>query len=292
MKKEVIYPPTPEPLRIEFEVTNFCNANCIFCPRFNIKKNWFMDLGEYKKFILKFKKIKKNLWIDKYFPQLNLPVIVFWGYWEPLMNKDIFEYITYAKKHWFSTEMITNGYLLTKDNCKKIVASGLDKLAISLHTLNPDINKKIMWISDTIPTIIPNKVQTFMIDPPYTKNWILLFIYKGLQLIDLSSKEIHEFYVILNQSMTKNFMYKIQSILSWCWIWVHEVRPEFGYYVLPKEYSEYTRAMDFLDKNSISTEKLTYSSSSSLYIFRTIQPNLDMLRENIDMKMIYKHNSF
>lgn len=36
-----------------------------------------MDLENYKKFILKLKKIKKTLWINKHFPDLNLPVIVF-----------------------------------------------------------------------------------------------------------------------------------------------------------------------------------------------------------------------
>ncbi len=112
-----------------------------------------MDLENYKKFILKLKKIKKTLWINKHFPDLNLPVIVFGWYWEPLLHAKVFDYISYAKKHWFATEMISNGYLLTENNCEKIIASGLDRLAISLHTLNPDINQKIMWLPNAIPTI-------------------------------------------------------------------------------------------------------------------------------------------
>ena len=112
-----------------------------------------MDFNKYKKFILQLKKIKNELWINNHFPNLNLPVIVFGWYGEPLLNKDIFHYIAYAKKHWFQTEMISNWCLLTKKNCEKLITSWLDKLAISLHTLNPNINEKIMKLPNAIPII-------------------------------------------------------------------------------------------------------------------------------------------
>ena len=153
ISKKVLYPPKPEPLRIEFEVTNFCNASCEFCPRFNIKENGNMDFEKYKRFIDDFKKIKNSLWITEHFADLNLPVIVFGGYGEPLLNTQIFDFIKYAKSRGFGTELITNGLLLTSQNCQKIDQSGLDQLSISLHTLNPELNKKITKLPDVIPNI-------------------------------------------------------------------------------------------------------------------------------------------
>ncbi|MFA7717775.1 MAG: bis-aminopropyl spermidine synthase family protein [Candidatus Absconditabacterales bacterium] len=154
----------------------------------------------------------------------------------------------------------------------------------NIRVFNEDLRKKgkITGIS----------AKTFFIDPPYTKNGILLFIYKGLQLLTFNSHDIQEFYVIMNQSMTKNFIDKIQLILSASGVRIHEVRSGFSNYHLPKSYAEYTRAMKFLDYYTIPQENLTYSSSSSLYIFRTSNPNLDLLWENINIDMIYNHSVF
>lgn len=149
---------------------------------------------------------------------------------------------------------------------------------------NEDLRKK--------DKIIGISAKTFFIDPPYTKNWILLFIYKWLQLLTFNNQDIQEFYVIINQSMTKNFIDNIQLILSSSWIRIHEIRPWFSNYHLPKSYAEYARAMKFLDNHGISQEKLIYSSSSSLYILRTKNPNLDLLWENINITMIYDHSIF
>lgn len=153
ISKQVIYPPKPEPLRIEFEVTNFCNATCEFCPRFNIKKHGEMDFGKYKIFINELKEIKNNLWLTKHFPNLNLPIIVLGGYGEPLLNSQIFDFIKYAKSQGLQAELITNGSLLNTQNCQKIHKSGLDQLSISLHALSPELNKKITKLDDVIPNI-------------------------------------------------------------------------------------------------------------------------------------------
>lgn len=150
---KIVYPNRPEPFRIEIEITNICNANCTFCPRFNIKQYWIMDFEKYKSFILSLKNIKRDLWIAKKFPSENLPLIVFWWYGEPLLNKDVFKYISYARSNWFNTELISNWLLLTHDNCEKLIDAWLNRLAISLHTLNKEINKKIMKLPNTIEII-------------------------------------------------------------------------------------------------------------------------------------------
>lgn len=163
---------------------------------------------------------------------------------------------------------------------KVILNTGLQNIKV----FNEDLRKK--------ERVVGISAKTFLIDPPYTKNWILLFIYKWLQLLNFKNQDVQEFYVIMNQSMTKNFIDKVQSILSTSWIRIHEIRPWFSNYHLPKTYAEHTRAMKFLDNHTIPQKTLTYSSSSSLYIFRTNNPNLDLLWENINIDMIYDHSVF
>ena len=105
-----------------------------------------MDLNKYKEFIEKFTKIKESLWLNKQFQNNKSPVIVFGGYGESLKHPKFFEFVQTAKKEDYKTTLITNGLLLTEKNCEGIIESGLDKLAISLHTLDRKINKKIMGI--------------------------------------------------------------------------------------------------------------------------------------------------
>jgi len=144
----------PNPVRIEFEVTNHCNAKCEFCPRYNIKKYGMMDFNKYKKFILNFKEIKNDLWINKLKKiKTDYPIIVFGGYGESLLHPKIFKFIKFAKINKYKTELITNGLLLTEENCKKIYNAGLDKLCISLHTLDPKINKRVTSLKNVIPVI-------------------------------------------------------------------------------------------------------------------------------------------
>lgn len=147
----------PTPTRLEFEITNYCNARCIFCPRFNIKEQGLMDLESYKKFVLKIKKIKKFFGTNN---KNKYPVIVFGGYGEALIHPKIFDFIDFAKKNSFRTELISNGLLLNSKNCNLLDKAGLDKLSISLHTLNPIINKRITKHNiNVIPTI--KKALTF-----------------------------------------------------------------------------------------------------------------------------------
>jgi hypothetical protein len=139
--------------RIEFEITNYCNAKCIFCPRFNIKNFGVMDLKMFKKFILQIKE-KTSITRQKNFDKFHsFPMIVFGGYGEALLHPNIYEFIDYAKKNNFKTELITNGLLLNKKNCIILEKAGIDKISISLHTLNPVINAKITGLNNVIPIV-------------------------------------------------------------------------------------------------------------------------------------------
>lgn len=131
-------------------------------------------------------------------------------------------------------------------------------------------------------------VQTFITDPPYTLHGSLAFIYAGLKMMK-EDKEIKEFYVVLNPTMMGMNLFAIQEALADSGIYLVETINNFSQYKLPDNFNERKRADKFLRNNSLDNKMLHYSSSSNLYIFRTISPDLGNLRKQIDYKIMYEH---
>src|SRR3989344_1676358 len=129
--------------------------------------------------------------------------------------------------------------------------------------------------------------ETFITDPPYTINGALTFIYQGLRFLNKDPR-LKEFYLILNTEMIGERLLYIQNVLSKAGVWIHEIRPHFSHYMYPVHYSEYKRAKTFWSKNAPRIRN-AYSSSSSLFIFRTRKPKLDVLRQYINTSRIYRH---
>ncbi|MDD2498331.1 MAG: bis-aminopropyl spermidine synthase family protein [Desulfitobacteriaceae bacterium] len=131
-------------------------------------------------------------------------------------------------------------------------------------------------------------VQTFITDPPYTLDGSLAFIYAGVKMLK-KDKETREFYVVLNPTMMGKNIFAIQKVLADSGIYLVETISNFSQYQLPDNFNERKRADRFLNNNLLNSKMLHYSSSSNLYIFKTISPNLNNLKKQIDYKKIYEH---
>lgn len=118
------------PNSLVIEATNRCQMNCIMCPReamASTLQDMPLDL---------FKKI-----IDQTADFIEYVDFALRG--EPLLNRDIYAMINYAKTKGIYTGLQTNGLLLTKENCETLLASGLDYLAISLEAVSEKTYDKI-----------------------------------------------------------------------------------------------------------------------------------------------------
>lgn len=131
-------------------------------------------------------------------------------------------------------------------------------------------------------------VVTFITDPPYTKDGILAFILTGVYMLERSDN-YKEFYVIVNPTMIGRHLDDVIKILSECGIYLNSLVEDFSQYKLPTMYDESKRAKAFVECAGLSAEAIQYSSSSNLYIFRTIHPNFKKLRNNIDSNNLYLH---
>ncbi|MBS1595818.1 MAG: bis-aminopropyl spermidine synthase family protein [Bacteroidetes bacterium] len=180
----------------------------------------------------------------------------------------------------FKNQSIYLPVVIEKD--ERIINAINDSKIYTTHQI--DLLSEQNPISESI-----ERVSTFITDPPYTLNGSALFIFHGLRLLELDQEE-KEFYVILNPMMMGKNLNRLLDILHQSNIHLHEVRKNFSQYLLPNNYREKRRAQDFLSKHFGQPEMTTYSSSSNLYIFRTINPDINTLRSALNNTDIYNHN--
>jgi radical SAM protein with 4Fe4S-binding SPASM domain len=116
------------PLMSVVEISNsgMCNRKCSFCPRSDPS---YPDINEFISPSLH-KKIFSEL------SELNFKgMIIYSGYVEPLLDKNIYECLAEARKYLpdAQIELITNGDVLNLERTKKLFESGLSTLLISVY---------------------------------------------------------------------------------------------------------------------------------------------------------------
>lgn len=131
--------PLAGPLLVHIETTNRCNFKCLFCPESDENYQQLsggfnsMPINDFKRIIDEFSSLHQQ-------PRMmNLFVMG-----EPLMNKNISEYISYARRVLPETiiALSTNGALLTEKKFESLCRSGLDYLRISIFGHNDESHKK------------------------------------------------------------------------------------------------------------------------------------------------------
>lgn len=134
LNKRVNYIATPlteldkfgsHPKNMLIEVTNSCNANCIFCA--NSKSN----------------RKRENIdetFVDRILKEgydLGLREVGFYTTGEPLLNKKLPLFVKSAKEIGYSyTYITTNGILATIQNLEPIITNGIDSIKFSINSIN------------------------------------------------------------------------------------------------------------------------------------------------------------
>lgn len=119
----------PMPFKLKLENTTFCNLKCKMCP--------------YTKGL---NRPKGSLSLEKFkyiYDQIRPCYLNLTGIGEPLINKDIYEIIKYAKKNRTFVKLDSNGMLLNKENSERLLEAGPDILSISLDGMKKETFEKI-----------------------------------------------------------------------------------------------------------------------------------------------------
>lgn len=125
------------PKGVCIETTNYCNLKCSMCNyRFMSRPKTHMQFTLFKKIIDEI----------RHYPSITGIDLQMWG--EPLLNPDIFRMIEYSVDKIPIVRLNTNGRLLTEENRKKLLNSGLKHLTISIDATTKDTYDKIRCNGD------------------------------------------------------------------------------------------------------------------------------------------------
>ena len=121
-----------KPFRVMLENTNICNADCAFCPHVAMKrKTGVMDIGLSKK-------------ITDECKALEIEYLTIYGFGEPLLDKDFFSRVEYAKSRGLKRVTTnTNAFYMDKEKNKRLIDSGIDEVYISFDAFSRDTFRKI-----------------------------------------------------------------------------------------------------------------------------------------------------
>lgn len=118
------------PIYVEIGVTNRCNHRCVFCAL-----DWF----EKKPLDIDTEVMKRALCE---MAECGVKSVMFAGDGEPLMHRDICEFISYAKIHGLDIALATNGVLFDREKLEKTLPS-LSWIRFSVDAGTSIIHKKI-----------------------------------------------------------------------------------------------------------------------------------------------------
>lgn len=105
--------------KIYIETTNICNLSCNFCPKTK-RKLGYMELEKFE------------IILDKIRPFTDYIYLHLMG--EPLLNKNLREFIDAASSRGFKINITTNGTLLKQNGSAIIESNAVRQVNISLHS--------------------------------------------------------------------------------------------------------------------------------------------------------------
>lgn len=133
-----------KPWLILLEVTNRCNASCVYCNHKYITQFCDMDFDLYKRLVDETRKYGSVLHPN--------------GYGEPLLYPHIIEAIEYANKKGFKTVMYTNASLLDEDMARQILDAKLNEMRLSVDGFDKEsfeaLRSGLSW--DTVVNNVKN----------------------------------------------------------------------------------------------------------------------------------------
>ena len=123
------------PLHVNIDLTYRCNLRCVMCDVWRKESTVFgraedeLTTEELKRFILEFH-------------ALGVRVITFAG-GEPLLRRDIFDVLGFAKAQGMIVTLVTNGTLISREAACKLAKLKLDYLTVSLDATSPLLNDEM-----------------------------------------------------------------------------------------------------------------------------------------------------
>lgn len=129
-------------------VTNRCNASCVFCDR-----EGYASFAGYNLRMSKSQEPSAEVYIQEIGDPKKFSEIVFCGYGEPTIRLDIIKKVArYVKENGGKTRLNTNGHgnFINKRNILPELKGLIDSVSISLNSADPEQYAKLMKVDKSL----------------------------------------------------------------------------------------------------------------------------------------------
>jgi MoaA/NifB/PqqE/SkfB family radical SAM enzyme len=116
------------PINVDIEVTNRCNAKCHFCPRDRTPHQGLMVPAVYAKALERATEYRSAV-ADLPEPEVHISLC---GLGEPLLNRDVIDYVRLARAEEFFVKMSSNASLLDERRSAALLEAGLEQILINV----------------------------------------------------------------------------------------------------------------------------------------------------------------
>jgi MoaA/NifB/PqqE/SkfB family radical SAM enzyme len=116
------------PVTVDMEVTNRCNAKCHFCPRDRTPHQGLMTPAVFGKALERATEYRTMV-ADLPNPDVEISLC---GLGEPLLNRDVVDYVRQARAAGFFVKMSSNGSLLEERRSAALLDAGLQQILINV----------------------------------------------------------------------------------------------------------------------------------------------------------------
>ena len=116
------------PTNVDVEVTNRCNAKCHFCPRDRTPHQGLMSPEVFAKALERAVEYRGRI-ADLPNPNVHVSLC---GLGEPLLNRNVEDYVRLARAEGFFVKMSSNGSLLDERRSAALLEAGLQQILINV----------------------------------------------------------------------------------------------------------------------------------------------------------------
>lgn len=180
------------PRLVAIETTSYCNAKCAFCPNNSLargKSHMSRDLFEEV--------------VDQC-SRFPLEAIEPFLQGEPMSDPDIMERLELIRRRLPKTKLrlYSNGYALTPKRIDQLTGMGIDKLYISLNTLNPTKYREVMGLK--LERTLEN--LRYLTEPSRRSRVARVITFRMTRTADVTVEEQHEFVRFCKERGVRSFI--------------------------------------------------------------------------------------
>jgi pyruvate-formate lyase-activating enzyme len=124
-------PEIPQPIEIEIEFTNVCNARCRACPREDMPQFGFININTLDKILDAYLKEQDNYQINQIIGRNDFPRVTVAGGGDPFIHNDAIKLLRHIINRGFQTILITNSSRLTPEGINELVQLKLSGICVS-----------------------------------------------------------------------------------------------------------------------------------------------------------------